>query len=176
MINQRPLARDEIELVWSIDRSEVIDSIYYLDHGDLKLRSEHYDMKGWPPGEAEKYTPILIACYDHGGWFYGLFDDDILFGVAVLANEFIGNNGDLLQLKFLHVSTEYRHQGWGQQLFELARVEAVRRGAGGMYISATPSEHTINFYIRLGCLVSAHPDSVLYAMEPEDIHLEYVVV
>jgi hypothetical protein len=41
-----------------------------------------------------------------------------------------------------------------------------------MYISATPSEHTVDFYMRLGCRLAAEPDPELYAFEPEDIHLE----
>jgi hypothetical protein len=55
----------------------------------------------------------------------------------------------------------------------LAAVEAKQRGAKRMYISATPSEHTINFYLRLGCKVAPEPDPELFELEPEDIHLEY---
>ena len=40
-----------------------------------------------------------------------------------------------------------------------------------MYISATPSEHTINFYLRQGCVVASEVDPELFALEPEDIHL-----
>jgi hypothetical protein len=43
-----------------IDRSEVIEAIYHFEHGTLTLQSEHIDVRGWPPGEAEKYTPILV--------------------------------------------------------------------------------------------------------------------
>jgi hypothetical protein len=55
----------------------------------------------------------------------------------------------------------------------LAAVEAKKGGAKSMYISATPSEHTIDFYLRLGCKVTPEPDPELFALEPEDIHLEY---
>ncbi len=90
MISGRKLSRDEIKEMWAIDRSEVIDAVYYLENGALGLRPEHYDMQGWPPGESEKYTPILEACCDQGGWFYGLFDDQRLLGAAVLESRFIG--------------------------------------------------------------------------------------
>ena len=59
MINRRPLARAEITNLWTIDRSEIIDAVYYLDHGILRLRPERHDVRGWPPGESEKYTPLL---------------------------------------------------------------------------------------------------------------------
>lgn len=175
MINERELQRNEIEQIWSIDRSEVIDQIYYHENGALILKPEHYDMRGWPPGEAELYTPFLLDCFDRGGWFYGLFDGDQLIGVAVLESKFIGTNQDQLQLKFLHVSQAYRSQGWGKRLFELAQDKAKEKGAKRLYISATPSEHTVNFYHRLGCTVTKELDQELFELEPEDIHLEYPV-
>ena len=175
MISGRTLSRDEIKDVWAIDRSEVINAVYYLEKGALRLRPAHYDLSGWPPGEAEKYTPILEACYDRGGWLYGLFDDQRLIGAAVLESHWIGKNGDQLQLKFLHISRPYRHRGWGQQLFGLAQAEAAQRGAKSLYISATPSEHTISFYLRLGCTVTSEPDPELFELEPEDIHFEYAL-
>jgi predicted N-acetyltransferase YhbS len=167
----RQLFRDEIEKVWAIDRSEVVDDIYCFANGMLVLKPEYCDIHGWPPGEAEKYTPLLVECFDRGGWFYGLFDGGLV-GVAVLEATFIGQNKDRLQLKFLHVSKAYRGQGLGKQLFELAKSEAHTRGAKRLYISATPSENTIKFYQRLGCVVADELDPELFALEPNDIHLE----
>jgi predicted N-acetyltransferase YhbS len=175
MLTSRSLTRDEICLLWDIDRTEVIDNIYYFENGCLVLRPEHYDMKGWPPGDAELYTPILFNCFDRGGWFYGTFEGDQLVAMAVLDNRFIGPGKDLLQLEQLHVSSAWRGHGVGRQLFELARTEARSRGAKGLYISATPSEHTVNFYMRLGCTVTTSPDPDLFTLEPEDIHLECAI-
>lgn len=76
---------------------------------------------------------------------------------------------------FLHVSQAYRGQGLGKRLFELSKEEARQRGAKRLYISATPSEHTIDFYLRLGCTVTQELDAELFALEPEDIHLEFDV-
>jgi len=172
MTTTRLLQRDEIDQVWSIDRSEVTDHIYCFENGTLMLKPVHYDLHGLPPGEAEKYTPILLDCFDRGGWFSGFFDGDRLVAVAVLESKFIGRKKDQLQLKFMHVDRAYRNQGLGRQLFESAKVTAREKGASRMYISATPSENTINFYLSLGCTVMQEPDPELYALEPEDIHLE----
>ncbi|HSN77940.1 MAG TPA: GNAT family N-acetyltransferase [Anaerolineae bacterium] len=173
MIDGRELLREEIERIWTIDRREMIEAVYTLESSALALQPAYYDMQGWPPGEAEASTRLLEDCYDHGGWFYGLFDDGRLVGVAVLESRFIGRPCDQLQLVFLHVSHGHRDQGLGRRLFELAATEARRRGARRLYISATPSEHTIGFYLGLGCAVTAEPDPELLALEPEDIHLEY---
>ena len=172
VITGRELLRGEIEQVWHIDRSEVIDNIYHVENGILALRPEHYDLSGWPPGEAEKYTPLLLDCFDRGGWFYGVFDHTTLIGIVVLESKSIGQHGDQLQLKFLHVSSPYRKTGLGKQLFARAKAVARERGAKRLYISATPSENTVNFYLRLGCVVAREPDPELIELEPEDIHLE----
>jgi hypothetical protein len=63
-------------------------------------------------------------------------------------------------------------QGLGSKLFELAKLAARQRGAKRLYISATRSENTVNFYMRLGCTLVKEPDPGLFALEPVDIHLE----
>ncbi len=172
MVEGRELTRSEILGLWSLDRAEVIDNIYYYENGALVLKPEHYDMQGFPPGEPEMFTPHLLACYERGGWFYGLFDGEQLVGEAVLDRKFIGPRGDLLQLKALFVSRAYRGQGLGRRLFQLAAGKARGLGARGLYVSATPSEHTVHFYMGLGCTPIACPDPELFALEPEDIHFE----
>lgn len=167
----RLLSRHEVELIWTIDRSELIDQVYRLEHGQLVARPDPFDLRGWPPGEAETYTPLLYACFDRGGCFFGAFDDDQLVGVAVLDVAPLGPSHDLLQLKMLHVSSARRKHGLGTELFERARAAARERGAQGLYISATPSQNTIDFYRRLGAMVTPEPDPALYALEPDDIHL-----
>jgi predicted N-acetyltransferase YhbS len=167
----RKLARDEIDQIWTIDRSEVIEHFYTIQDGALALQPGYFHLQGWPPGQAEQNGPPLYSCYDRGGRFWGCFDGERLIGVAVLDTKWIGPDRDLLQLVFLHVSHAYRKQGVGTALFGQARVEARGRGAKGLYISATPSENTIHFYRRLGAVVAPEPDPELYALEPEDIHL-----
>ncbi len=174
-MNIRLLRRGEIPLIWQIDRREVIENIYYLREGKLVLEPEHYDMQGWPPGEAEQYTSLLLDCYDRGGFFWGAFEKDMLVGVSILESKWIGSGQDMLQMKFLHVSRDCRGQGVGTKLFETAVEKAKELGAKKLYISATPSEHTVNYYMRLGCVLATEIDPELFALEPEDIHLEYVI-
>lgn len=172
-MNIRNLTRSEIPLVWTIDRAETIENIYYLREGKLALEPEHYEMHGWPPGESEDYTPVLLDCFDHGGHFWGAFEGERLIGVVVLENRFIGSGKDTLQMTFLHVSKYFRKKGFGRELFQLAEEKARELGARKMYISATPSENTVDFYLNLGCELAEEIDPELFELEPEDIHLEY---
>jgi predicted N-acetyltransferase YhbS len=169
----RELTRAEVERVWEIDRREVIERVVHLQEGRLILEAAFFDMQGWPPGEAALYTPLLLDCHDRGGCFYGAFDGDALAGVAILESRFIGSRVDQLQLKFLHVGKPYRRTGLGKALFECVAQRAKEMGAKQLYISATPSENTIGFYLHLGCALAVEIDPELFALEPEDIHLVY---
>jgi len=169
----RELEREEIGGLWSIDRAEVIDRVYSREGDELVLRPEHHDVQGWPKGEPHQYEPILLDCFDHGGTFYGAFDGETLIGAAVLESRFIGRERDQLQLKFLHVGRRHRQAGLGGRLFEKAVARARDLGARRLYISATPSENTVRFYLRRGCRMTAAVDAALFELEPEDIHLEF---
>jgi predicted N-acetyltransferase YhbS len=170
----RLLQREEIPLIWQIDRREIVENIYVLRSGELVLKPDYFEIRKWPPDEEELYTPILLDCYDRGGTFWGAFEKDILVGTAVLESKFIGSRKDMLQLKFLHVSHDYRKQGIASTLFKLAVEKARPLGAKKLYISATPSEHTVNYYMQLGCVLATEIDPELFSLEAEDIHLEYV--
>jgi predicted N-acetyltransferase YhbS len=167
----RTLRRDEIEQLWTIDRSEMVENVYRVQDGALVLQPGRFDLRGWPAGKAEAATPRLYVCFDRGGGFWGSFDAGRLIGMAILDSRWLGPNGDLLQLGMLHVSRVYRRRDVGTALFEHARAAARDRGARGLYISATPSENTIHFYQRLGAVLIPEPDPELFALEPDDIHL-----
>lgn len=169
----RRLTRSEIPYIWQIDRSEIVDRIYHLRDGRLVLEPEYYNMRGWPPGEPEHYTPIFMECFDHGGHFWGAFAGELLIGSVVLENRFIGKAKDTLQMKFLNVSNNFRKQGLGNTLFTLAAQQAIELEAKKIYISASPSENSVNFYMRLGCVLASDVDEGLSALEPDDIHLEF---
>ncbi len=171
----RELERHEVRDVWTIDRSEVVDKVYFVEGNELVLKPEHHDVKGWPPGTPEHYGPILLDCFDHGGTFYGAFDWIGLIGAGVLESRFIGRAKDQLQLNFLHVSRRHRRTGLGCTLFTTAVDKARELGARQLYITATPSENTLRFYLGRGCRVADHVDAALFELEPEDIHLEFDV-
>jgi predicted N-acetyltransferase YhbS len=168
----RRLHRDEIGLLWTIDRREVVERIYHLHEGQLILRQEFFDIAGWPSGEPEKAMPLLEASHDRGGTFLGVFDGQQLVGAAVIDTRRLGPGGDLVQLSFLHVGRDHRRIRLGTALFEAAHAVAAELGAAGLYVSATPSENTVDFYRRRGCRATLDSDPELLALEPDDIHFE----
>jgi len=169
----RELRRHEVVDIWSIDRAEVVDKVYYRVGKKLVLKPEHHDVKGWPPGKRERDGPFLLDCFDRGGTFYGAFQGDSLVGACVLESRFMGRKRDQLQLKFLHVSRQHRQSGVGRTLFNRAVAKAREHGARQLYISATPSENTVRFYLGRGCHVTDDVDAALLKLEPQDIHMEF---
>lgn len=168
----RDLARGEFDRIWTIDRREHIAHIYRLVDGGLKLEAHDIDVPGWHPETVARTTPLLYEMCGRGARFFAAFGGEQLAGVSVLDTLPRGERGDLRQLAFMHVGRDYRGQGLGSRLFDQARVAARELGARGLYISATPSENTIRFYQRCGATLLARPDPDLFALEPEDIHLE----
>ncbi len=94
----------------------------------------------------------------------------------MLESRFIGRQEDQLQLKFLHVSRRYRRAGLGRTLFEKAAARARELGARRLYVTATPSENTVRFYLRRGFRVTDEVDEDLFRLEPDDIHMELDIV
>ena len=172
MLTTRLLVREELPLIWTIDRREVIEYIYRLQDGNLVLEAHHVDVPGWAPGRQGSELPQFEECFDRGGRFHAAFDGATLAGVAIADSKPVATRSDLVELKFLHVGRPYRGLGVGADLFARALESAREFGASGLYVSATPTQRTIEFYLGRGCTVLATPDPELFELEPEDIHLE----
>ncbi len=167
----RILKRDELESIWSLDRSELIEAVYSLSEGQLILNADHREVHGWKPGTVESQSPEVLPCFDRGGSFIGMFDEDRLVGFAAVDANPIGPEKDQRQLKWLYVSKNYRQYGAGTLLLNEAKAIARKMGAAFLYISSTPSKNTVEFYMRHGAVPAQYPDPKLLSLEPKDIHL-----
>ena len=174
-MEMRPLTRDEVELIWTIDRSEVHHHTYELREGRLLRTPNYFEIPGWRPDAAAEQTPALLDRFERGGTFIGMFDAEALIGVSVLESARVGRDRDQMQLAYLYVSRPYRRRGVGIQLFEAAASLAREAGANALYISAVPTENTVDFYLNRGCVLAPEPDPALLAAEPDDIHLLYLL-
>jgi GNAT superfamily N-acetyltransferase len=171
-LQTRLLRSEELPRLWEIDRREFIESIYRLQDGQLVLEPHHFDVPGWPPGNQEGELPRLVQALGRGGKAWAVFDGEMVVAGTVVDTQWVGVNRDLVQFEWLHVSRDYRRRGLARALFERASEFALQLGAKGMYVSATPSQNTLNFYQRRGCVL-VEPDPELFEREPEDIHLEW---
>jgi predicted N-acetyltransferase YhbS len=171
----RLLTRDEVELIWTIDRSEVHHHTYELRRGRLVRTPNYFEIPGWRPDAVEKQTPLLLDCFDRGGTFLGVFEAEALIGLAVLESARVGRASDQMQLAYLYVSRAHRGRGVGMQLLETAASFAREAGANALYVSATPTQNTVDFYLNRGCILAPEPDPRLLAAEPDDIHLLYLL-
>lgn len=162
----------EIDEIRNMDRSEIIETIYYFRNGKLEKKQEFHDVPGWNKKQLSKNIAKLKKLYKRSGTFIGAFENEQLVGIGVLETTFMGDNYDTLQLVFLHVSKSFRKQGIGTDLVKRLCTIAIQKGAKKLYISATPSENTVNFYLNRGSKLAKKVDKELYEEEPEDIHLE----
>jgi predicted N-acetyltransferase YhbS len=168
----RTLQKHEITKFNEIDRSEIIENIYILKSGKLGLVKEYYHIKEWNSDQIESYVKILDGLDDRNGALYGAFDRSLLVGLIALDSTMIGESKNYLKMDKLYISKDYRNKGIGNRLVEMAKEKAKELGATKLYISATPSENTINFYLHIGCTLTEEVIKELYDLEPEDIHLE----
>lgn len=171
----REISLPGIDAIRGIDRSEKVDSIYRLLDGSLLKVAVNCDMKGFKPDELEAIIRRQKLILANGGWVFGAFDIDVLAGVASLENRFRGNVHRYCKMDILFVSREYRGQGIASALLGLCAVTAGGIGADRLYISATESRNTVDFYMHRGARLVEELDPELFRMEPEDIHLELPV-
>ncbi|MDX1417029.1 MAG: GNAT family N-acetyltransferase [Candidatus Promineifilaceae bacterium] len=172
----RPLTRPEIDKLAYISRSETIERVYTRQDDELILQEEYIAVPDWSPREQQRRIAYLQEVFDKGATFFGAFTGDRLAGLAVLDHNPVQTGRNRLQLAGLWVSAPARGQSVGRTLFQLAVKEAWNMGAEVLYISATPSENTVRFYLNLGCRLADPVDPALLAKEPDDIHLELVLL
>jgi len=174
-MDYRQMRKDELYRVGELDRREVIDHIYYFRNGKLELEKEHWDIPEWSDEQKQEYHQRLQDIYQRGGTIIGAFKDTKIAGIVALDHEFFGSNLDCLNLAALWVSQPFRDRGVGRHLVELVKKKAKALDAKNLYVSATPSKKTVEFYMSCGFQLAKVIDPKLFELEPEDIHMEFRV-
>ncbi len=173
MVELRSLTPDELERVGEIDRTERIE-VTYEQHGtELVARHLPSHAPRWgPDGEGDHSVGAqrraLRRYADAGGIALGAFDRERLVGIGVLVPSL---RPSIAQLAFLHVTHGLRDCGIGTRLAEELESLARRRGATEVVVTATPSAHTVRFYLGRGYRPMDEPLPELFELEPDDIHL-----
>jgi N-acetylglutamate synthase-like GNAT family acetyltransferase len=171
-LEYRLLKETEHNRLGEIDRTETVEHIYYHKQGKLELVKELYQIPKWSQDQVQEHISTLTAIDRKGGFIFGAFDGPALIGIISLDSEFIGRNNDQLNLAGLWVNKNYRKLGVGKTLVELVKEKAKEMGAKKLYVSATPSENTVHFYMNRGFTLAKEVNERLYELEPEDIHME----
>jgi GNAT superfamily N-acetyltransferase len=169
----RRMTADDIALIGKIDRSERVEVEYRVVGGRLQARPLTVDV---PPWDTEGDGPFSVAhqvavCTEllaAGAVLLGAFEHDDLLGLAVVDPSF---ELPMAWLAFLHVSAPARRRGVATALWGHAVVLARASGAESLYVSATPTGSAVGFYLRQGCALADPVHPVLWAKEPDDVHL-----
>jgi len=173
VITIRRMEASELDRIGEIDRSEHVTQEYSYRRGTLEKRTVDVVVPTWSrssdhehsvQGRVNAWQPIL----DRGGTLVGAFDADSLAGFAIYQPHLAEG---MANLSVLYVSRNYRRRGIGSllagEVARLARFDGARR----LYVSATPSGSTVEFYRSHGFEPTDEPDQALFALEPHDIHM-----
>ena len=176
-VRVRALLAEDVSRIATIDRAEHVDVAYEVVEGRLTTRpvpmSEipAWDPAGSGPHSVAHQIDFCTSAIASGGVLLGAFpddDEDEVAGLAVVDPAF---ERGLAWLAFLHVSRPHRRRGAASALWGVAEERARAAGAASMYVSATPTGSAVGFYMRQGCRLADPVHPVLFATEPEDIHL-----
>ena len=168
MVSIRQMSSEELTWVEEIDVSESGHLLYHFIEGKIETKREAWH-RG--PRNAEawgSYIERWKAILQRAGVALGAFDGKRLVGIAVLQYHLTERMAHLVAL---FVSKDSRRHGVAARLTQEVMRLAKAQGADQLYVSATPSESAIGFYLSQGFALAKQVHKELYALEPEDIHL-----
>ncbi len=175
MVTIKKLNKEEVDLIRKIDRSETIKGVYTYKAGEIHLEDVHQENSGFPEEEIQKIVHSVTHLLKEEGKLYGAFSNDEFLGMAALGVTPVGKLRDKLPLEILYTTKESRGRGVGSSLMEAVIDDVKELGFNKLYISATPTINTVNFYRSKGAVITQDPDPILLEKEADDIHLELVV-
>ena len=163
----RKLTKEELSRACEIDVSESGDIVYKRIDADIHPEKESWTRPRW---DADDWRRNVDRWATRMRWnvVLGAFYEKRLVGLASLRYRLAE---DTAQVVSLHVSRDYRRRGIAARLIrELIRL-AQENGARKLYVSATPSESALGFYMSQGFVPTKHVNKELFDLEPEDIHM-----
>lgn len=168
----RNLKENELDRIKEIDRAEHILESYEFKNDQLVLMSTPSLVTSFDQKELEYLIKCQSSILADGGEVIGAWDEHNLVGVASVENKPRGHLGEYCKMDILYVSNRYRGKKIGHQLVYECKQIAKKFGAKKLYISATPTKATVDFYIKEGAVIIKNTDPELFELEPLDIHLE----
>jgi GNAT superfamily N-acetyltransferase len=154
-----------------LDRSESVRMLFAVRDGEIVPLGHGEEVPQWSGAWLDGVVAFARRHLEAGGTGVAAFDGDLIAGVAVVGGAAVRGDPRELQLALLHVGRPHRRRGVAGRLLEEVRQEALRRGARRLYVSATPSEAALGFYLARGARLAVPVDPTLAALEPDDVHL-----
>jgi GNAT superfamily N-acetyltransferase len=172
-VSIRRLTREELPRLAELDRSEHVTTAYRCRDGRLEAYAVDWRVPPWEPDGDHEHTvashrKLLEETLDAGGVVLGAFAGDELAGVGGVKP---GLTETQAQLSALWVSRQWRRRHVARALAREAYGLARAGGAREIYVSATPSESAVSFYLSEGFRPTDSPHPDLLAAEPEDIQM-----
>ena len=173
MTEVRRLPHSEVTRISDIDRSERVTLAYEQVAAELRTIEVDWIVPNWhsdSDGEHSVAEQVrgMSKVLSQGAELLGAFDGATLQGLTVLCPEL---EPGVAQLVFLHVTRPGRRRGIGTALMDAVAQMAQASGATQMYVSSTPSESAVGFYLSQGFAPVEEPHPELLALEPDDIHM-----
>ncbi len=173
-ISIKALTPPDAVRIGEIDRSERIKVSYNYRDGQLLAEEVDWDVPDfYPEGDGEhtlkrQVDGLREPLLKDGGVLYGALDGDRVVGLAALRYDL---RPGMDQLLYLMVSNGYRRRGIANRLAKELLRAARERGTERLYVTATPSESAVGFYVQLGFRPTDEPLAELLEEEPDDIHM-----
>ena len=176
MVQYRTLRENELcrELFGGFIRHQVVTKCWRREKGEWVIREDPF-IDDWTEADYQTLISCLKNTVSTGGVVYGAFIAGTLKGFASVEPDFMGKEGQYLDLSSIHVSEDARGTGIGRALFLMAKEWARARGAKKLYISAHSAVETQAFYRSMGCVEALEYDRRHVDREPFDCQMECVL-
>jgi N-acetylglutamate synthase-like GNAT family acetyltransferase len=145
-------------------RTQIVKRQYKLLNGEYILVEAEWVMD-W---DQKRKCDVAKSLISDDYIAYGAFENDRIIGFVSVESKL---RGEHLVLDNIQVSQEYRRDGLGRKLFQIAKERVKVSGAKHLYISACPSEETIHFYKAMGCKIAINPIKDIAEEEPMDVQM-----
>ena len=155
----------ELNRISEIDRTEHITQFYKQKGETLEVNDIDLQVPSWDSQEKIKEWVPIAENYQN---MWGAFNDDKLVGFSVYRSQL---TDDMAQFAILHISKDFRRMGIGRNLSNIVINKAKSEGKRRIYLTASPSKSTVDFYMTLGFKLADQLNEELFKLEPKDIHM-----
>lgn len=165
--------RISLNMLDKFKRTQIVEKRYREAEGIEQIENASFT-DDWSTDERHEIIKYyFMDADDHSMYNAGIYSGRDLIAFVSLDCDPIGDEKEYIQLKMLHVSQEFRGEGFGKILFQHAVNKAKLMTVEKLYISAHSAYESQKFYRNQGCVPAKwiHPTSK--KQEPYDIQMEY---